>query len=280
MNRSDSMNTGGEWTDLDLERFADDAMDEGAAGALREALLIDSGLRGRLAIIQRTDRLVAEAFDRIANADEVALPPRAIGRARLIRPIALAACVALLTVGSYLIGRGGRTVVDSGAPLAQSPIGSGPGSPERAAPSRGAVRTVFELRLPAGYGGAGEPTVASADQKVGDADIGDPAPARQKADRAREREILALGRAIRSADLARATLDAMAGEDQLDACRVWARDPSLRPVAFERLARLQDDPAFAAECARIATVMSEDRSLLAWARSHNLRTDAGQSTHQ
>ncbi len=64
----------------------------------------------------------------------------------------------------------------------------------------------------------------------------------------------------------------MPASEQLEACRVWARDPSLRPVAFERLAKLQNDPALAGECARIASEMSDDRFLLAWARSHGLRT--------
>ena len=42
--------------------------------------------------------------------------------------------------------------------------------------------------------------------------------------------------------------------------------------------RLQDDPALAGECARIASEMSDDSHLLAWARSHGLRTTA--PTHQ
>lgn len=261
------------WTDLDLEMFADDALDASPSDALREALRTDADLRRRLGSIRQVDRLAAEAFDQIAAAPRTERSLRALRPSHLARPLALAACLAIVAVGSYLIGRSGRRAPDQAAPLALAPTDSETPSPVPESPAPRTVRTLFELPMPAGYKVATEAVRAPSDPKP------EPTPTRAQPDRSREKEILALGRAIRSADLARATLDTMSGEEQLEACRIWARDPSLRPVAFERLARLQNDPAHAAECARIASAMSEDRNLLAWARSHRLRTDTP-PTHQ
>lgn len=272
MNDAQHTNDRRAWTDIDLEMFADDALDASSSDALREALRTDADLRRRLGSIRQIDRLAAEAFDQIAAAPRTERSLRALRPSHLARPLALAACLAIVAAGSYLFGRSGRRAPDPVAPLALAPTDPEPPSPHPESPAPRTVRTVFEMPMPAGYKAAIE--AAASDPRP------EPTPTRAQPDRSREKELLALGRAIRSADLARATLDTMTGEDQLEACRIWARDPSLRPVAFERLARLQNDPAHAAECARIASAMSEDRNLLAWARSHRLRTDAQAPTHQ
>ncbi len=284
------------WTDEDLERFADGAMDEQEADALRAALLADPEIRAAFTHLQRTDALAAEMFQGLMRGDASATShamdqiARQTLRRAAPRALALAAALVLLISGAFLFGRLTAPAAPSQtphAPLAHVPTHTkAPPSTHTHTPSgsaadeRPAVRTVLEIRLPATGPSPSESALASrpdpAHPASGDlattpADTPTPSPSR-------ERAILALGRAIRSAERARATLDAMPGEDQLEACRIWARDPSLRPVAFERLARLQDDPAYAAECARIAHAMSEDKHLLAWARSHNLRTTT--PTHQ
>lgn len=284
------------WTDEDLERFADGAMDEQEADALRAALLADPEIRAAFTHLQRTDALAAEMFQGLMRGDASAtshamdqIARQALRRA-VPRALALAAALVLLISGAFIIGRLTAPSAPSQtphAPLAHVPTHTKappsthtPSDP--AADERPAVRTVLEIRLPAAGPSPSESALAarpdpahpaSGDVATTPAGASTPTPSPS-----REREILALGRAIRSAERARATLDAMPGEDQLEACRIWARDPSLRPVAFERLARLQNDPAYAAECARIANAMSEDKHLLAWARSHNLRTTT--PTHQ
>lgn len=284
------------WTDEDLERFTDGAMDEQEADALRTALLADPEIRAGLARLQRTDALAAAMFDGLMKGDTDAttramdqIGRHAIRRAAH-RALALAAALLLLISGAFIFGRltaPSAPSQTSHSPLAHAltqtpPAAHVPSDP--AADGRSAVRTVLEIRFqapdpvpsesaPALVGGPDGADDASRDSAVAHAPVSPPITAA-----ARERQILALGRAIRSAEIARATLNAMTGQEQLEACRLWARDPSLRPVAFERLARLQDDPAYAAECARIANAMSEDKHLLAWARSHNLRTTP--PTHQ
>ncbi len=279
------------WTDEDLERFTDGAMDEQETDALRAALLADSEIRAGLTRLQRTDALAAAMFDGLmkGDTDATARAMDQIGRHAIRRAahraLALAASLALLLTGAFIIGRLSASTPassPSAPPIAHAPTSAPPDITPASAPEQrtaSSVRTVLEIRY-----SAREPApvdTAQIESSTLATDITDPetsdkpAPASSPS---REREILALGRAIRSAEIARATLDAMPGEEQLQACRIWARDPSLRPVAFERLARLQDDPAYAAECARIANAMSEDKHLLAWARSHNLRTTP--PTHQ
>jgi hypothetical protein len=283
------------WTDEDLERFTDGAMDEQETDALRAALLADPEIRAGLARLQRTDALAAAMFDGLMKGDTDAtaramdqIGHNAIRRAAH-RALALAASLALLLTGAFIIGRLSASTPASSPstpPIAHAPTPTPPDitpevSPAPAPEQRTAssVRTVLEIRY-----SAREPApvdTAQIESSTLATDITDPETSDKPAPASgpsRERQILALGRAIRSAEIARATLDAMPGEEQLQACRIWARDPSLRPVAFERLARLQDDPAYAAECARIANAMSEDKHLLAWARSHNLRTTP--PTHQ
>lgn len=274
------------WTDGDLERFADGAMDEHEAEALRAALLTDPEVRADLARLHRTDALAAAMFDGLmrGDSDATARAMDEIGRRAIRRTahraLAIAASLALLLTGAFIVGR--FTASTPASPTSTPPIAHAPTSvppeiipapsPKHRAAS--AVRTVLEIRYP-----AREPAqinTAALAAHTTDPETSDK-PARTPS-ATRDREILAIGRAIRSAEIARATLDAMPGEAQLEACRIWARDPSLRPVAFERLARLQDDPAYAAECARIAHAMSEDKHLLAWALSHKLRTTS--PTHQ
>lgn len=286
------------WTDEEIERFADGAMGAEDAEALRASLLADPEIRAGLARVQRTDALAGAVLQGLMTGDDagVAHAMDRIASRAVRRGLALAACILALLAGAFAFGRwsvkptppvaperlAASTPSQDGSPALAPVVGAGDVTPRRPA-----VRIVFEMpftpREPAPDAIAATSGRSAHDAPHDSATIDPRLPDREEraVTHAREREILALGRAIRSADLARQTLDTMSGEDQLNACRIWARDPSLRPVAFERLAKLQDDPALAGACARIASEMSDDRSLLAWARSHGLRMSSESNpTHQ
>lgn len=280
---------GGVWNDEMLERLIDGELTEEMAAALREELRRSPAARHEMAEIRRTDALAAHVLDGILEGrmDRVAEVFAIYQRRAARRILAGAACVALLVGGAFLLGRslaGGSPgspviegrVADMRTSMQTEPMPADEG-PRVVSEARPSVRTLFEATVaPASMveierASAATTTRAEATrmQPVPVASDVASEPAR---DAERARRFIALGRTLRSAELARQTLDAMPASEQLEACRVWAREPSLRPVAFERLARLQNDPALAGECARIASEMSEDNALLAWARSHGLRT--------
>lgn len=86
----------------------------------------------------------------------------------------------------------------------------------------------------------------------------------------REAELLEFGRTLRSAMEIRETLDAMTPAEQLRACRVWAEHPTLRPVTFERLLALREDPAVRDEVLALVDEMRDVDELRPWLRSYRL----------
>ena len=273
------------WSDEMLERLIDGEVTEEVSAALREELRRSPEARRELAEIRRTDALAAEVFDGILDGrmDRVAEVMELFQRRAMARVLAGAACVAVLVGGAFVLGRqmsgsspaarSDARLVDAGSQESIEPAQKRVIEREGADSGR-VVRTVFEMpvrprHIAPEIGPQMGPEMGPAESGVETESVA------QESVRERERRYVALGRTLRSADVARGVLDAMEGAEQLEVCRVWARDPSLRPVAFERLARLQNDPSLAGECARIATEMSEDRGLLAWARSHGLRTTTG-----
>ena len=87
---------------------------------------------------------------------------------------------------------------------------------------------------------------------------------------ASDEQLMALGRLLRSAEAARDTLALMSPGEQLEACRLWAAEPSLRPFAFERLSDLSMNPAVADDVRRAATAMASDPALSPWLQSYGL----------
>lgn len=80
----------------------------------------------------------------------------------------------------------------------------------------------------------------------------------------------ALGEAIRSADTARAVLDGLDPDDQLRVVRVWVRSPHLRPVAFDRLAQLAQQPELHDRVIALADELRDEPDLNAWMASTHL----------
>jgi hypothetical protein len=93
-------------------------------------------------------------------------------------------------------------------------------------------------------------------------------------DPARRDHLLALGRALRSAMNANDTLDLMPPAEQVEACRVWAADPSLRPVAFERLQHLASNPALADKVRHTAEALARDTAMRPWLMSYGFQDTA------
>ncbi len=93
-------------------------------------------------------------------------------------------------------------------------------------------------------------------------------------DPARRDHLLALGRALRSAMNANDTLDLMSPAEQVEACRVWAADPSLRPVAFERLQQLASNPALADQVRHTAEALARDTAMRPWLMSYGFQDTA------
>ncbi|MBX3315422.1 MAG: hypothetical protein KF902_01010 [Phycisphaeraceae bacterium] len=284
-----------DWDDEMLERLIDGEMTEEMAAALHEELRRSPAARHELAEIRRTDALAAEVLDGLleGRVERVAEVFEMYQRRAARRILAGAACVAMLVGGAFLLGRSLSGAAPSPQLIDSRAADSRSGADPETVPNehrafaltehQPRVRTVFEIAvLPARAVDAELAMPASvmtveatpAQPELVPSDV----VGKRARDAERARRFIELGRTLRSAELARQTLDAMSASEQLEACRVWAREPSLRPVAFERLARLQNDPALAGECARIASEMSDDSSLLAWARSHGLRTTA--PTHQ
>ena len=277
-NQDDSTRDHPSWSDEMIERLIDGEASEELAAALREELRRHPEARRELDEIRRTDALAARVLDGLMDGrmDGVVNAFETYQRRAARRILAVAACTCSLACGAFVLGwyfgNERRGAVSDGGSYKVSSAGERlePGDSREGGRAelaqRSAVRTLFEVVLASEAGaemwseGRGVELSASQSRE-----------ARAFPEAERVRRYIALGRTLRSAELARQTLDAMAASEQLEACRVWARDPSLRPVAFERLARLQNDPVLAGECARIASEMSVDSVLLAWARSHGLR---------
>lgn len=251
----------------ELERYHDGELHPDQADAVRLRLHDDLDARRRLDELRRFDALAAQALRVMASEES---DPRV---SRSLRPGVVIGMAAALAIGCTLAfvrvvhRESERPPVIAEAPVhhevifaVESPVTASPG-----------VRTVLEMRIPSDRAAdlwARPARTAPATPAPA------PGPSPVVADVHEQRRPMELGRSLRSAMSARLVLDAMSDHEQLEACRLWASDPSLRPIVFERLARLQDRPGLAEPCAAIASAMHDDRELVAWIRSHNVRTVA------
>ncbi|MEM1186357.1 MAG: hypothetical protein AAGI53_15310 [Planctomycetota bacterium] len=83
-------------------------------------------------------------------------------------------------------------------------------------------------------------------------------------------DLMAIGRLLRSADIARDTLALMSPDEQLEACRLWSTEPSLRPIAFDHLSRLSMDPSVSVATQRVVEKLALDPALRSWLTSYGL----------
>lgn len=260
------------WTTHDLEQFHDGELDAGRREALSEALRESPALRECLAEVTSLDaRITAVLVQQPAAPAPLTVAGsagvrwgRSAVRAGLV---GLAAC---LCVGAVLL------VANRSGPVAQGPgrgavaIGTLPSAPSEApslaaadgAPAQG-MRVVLSIPMRPRAG------TAAVAERSGRDDVASAAAALAVADRAsRDAELRRLGEIIRSAARAEELLDSLPAAEQLEACRVWADDPRLRPAAFARLdrLRLRDDLADAYRA--VVTGLSARPGLSAWVRSY------------
>jgi len=255
-----------------LERLIDGDLPRSEADSLRDLAERDPVIRAELVRVEQTDQLIAESLSMGAR-------PRTSGpRPGAVRPRGL-----VLGGAGGLIGLGALAAValvlrpwSVGAPSSPEPSSpprvasaDAPGAPAPSASTRSDSMVLFEIvgaRVPEPTDDRLAPSVAdSADQPVSIDERRRIANSDERDERADE--YLRLGMSIRSAMIAEQTLDGLTPAEQLDAVRAWVRVPSLRPVAFERLASLADDPMIGDAALSLARVLADQQDLSPWVKS-------------
>ncbi len=250
-----------EWSDHDLERYHDGDLESLERAALGEALLESPALRERFGRVARIDAVARDAL--AAAAPRATRPALAAVTAR--RLLAAAACFAVVAAGSWIAvsawsERAGPSTPapDPGRIIAKSDAAARPDH----APG---VRVVLSIPMPSPAPRPGD----TLDSAVSRGDVAAATAAFTAADeRTRDEFLRRQGEAIRSAARAEAFLDSLSAEDQLNACRVWAEDPRLRPAAFARLDRLRTHADLAQRYSAVMTHLSSRPELAAWVRSY------------
>lgn len=239
---------------LGLEMYHDGELDGAAAARLGERLRADAGARAQLREVARLDAVI--------RAGLVSEPAT-----RGARWPARLGWLAAAVVGMAVLGRWAWT---GAAPVATTPT---PAVAERATPS--GLRVIASFPAMAGWvAPTPEAPQAPADLGVLEGLLagGDAGSAlafiRGLEGAERDAALVRLGRARVAANTSRTILDSLPPTVQVSACRVWAEEPALRPVAFERLAALRHDPGVGESARSLIKELSERRDLLAWVRSY------------
>ncbi|MBM4107878.1 MAG: hypothetical protein FJ255_03560 [Phycisphaerae bacterium] len=236
---------------LELEMFHDGELDASASARVAERLLWDRAAREGLREVARLDGLVRDGL----TAEPARRSAPAGARAWAVLA-GLAAAVALLAWSwGGVRGRSTPTAAGTGADdgpvlrvIASWPVTGGVAMPESPPEAWDPAR--LEEMLARGEAVAALSFVEG--QKGAD----------------RSAALVRIGRARLAADTSRRILDAMPAAMQIEACRAWADDPALRPVAFERLATLRDDPTVVAQVRELLAELAGRADLSAWVRSY------------
>jgi len=258
-----------------LERLIDGDLPRSEADSLRDLVERDPALRAELARVERTDRLIAESLSARPR------PRRSSPRAGAVRPrwLVLGGAGGLIGLGALaavaLVVRpwseGALRPTSSHEPSSPTHVASvddrTPPAPD--ARSQSGSRVLFEIagaraparpddRLPAAtHSSEDRPVSIDERRRIANSDERD----------GRAEEYLRLGRSIRSAMIAERALDELTPAEQLDAIREWVRVPSLRPVAFERLAALAHDPMVGDAALSLARALADQQDLSPWVKS-------------
>lgn len=272
------------WTTEDLELYHDGELDAARRAELAGALRRDPALRERYGVVCRVDDNLLAAF--LAQQVEHRRLPRTISLLR--SPAAVAACLlfaAVLTGWYAFSGRipDGKSQEDLYAE-ADADI----------EPPYEAVRIVFSLPVRA------QPQASAVTREDNDTVLesasglidattfveridsvlkgGHDEDALALLDGASQGQRQAvyrhLGGLIRSAEAAERVLDRLSREEQLAACKEWAREPGMRTTAFARLRRLSGEPELAGDVRSVVAGLSREPQLLPWLRSYQLIGDA------
>lgn len=309
---STSANTGhqttGEqrWTDQQLELYHDAELgaelDAATSEALARDLLADAALRARFSALTSIDRRARRAL--LApplSAHESEGRRHRSWRLELAIAGGAGGAVALAAATAMMIWPAAVRPPESPTPH-QTPLAAGGeiGRPSQAGIAadleRAGVRVLASLPGPGKNAGSprvqrptrARSTFAAATEipaveptlrdllDVGDVD-GFLSRTRQASGEDRDAAFGLLGGTLRSAMTAQRVLDGLTPEEQLTVCTVWAHEPHLRPVTFERLALLQERPELRERVATLAAELSRSRELLAWVKSYRLEPAPGAS---
>lgn len=261
------------WSRRDVERFCDGDLPADVAGRLGDQARTDPALSARLADVRRFDSELRHAL----------LAPPVVREACRSSAawrwtMGAAACVAVICIAALWLRP---------APVPTAPIvRPGPGLALEAAIEPAPFRVVWER--PARRAAPREPDapeapgpltgVPSAAALPGDLDAalrrGDTRAAAEALAEAegplRDRMLRRLGEIIHSAGSAQRVLDGLSVEQQLEACRLWAREPGLQNIVFARLARLAGDERTRPAAATVVGALAGDAELLPWLRRYGL----------
>lgn len=228
-----------------LHLYHDGELPEAETGALVQSLQQDPTLRSDLALLQRADLAALQAFT----------SPRRDGPTGSF-PLAAVLAGVSLVAASLAVVFWVRAATPPPRNHTEAPVAA-------AAP---AIGVVFSIAIPSGR--TVHPFNADtlpADQPDSTTTGGDQVYSEQRLAQLRD-----MGERIRSAMEAEAALAAMSADEQLDACRVWAMEPRLRPVAFAQLRRLSEAEATREGAARAAADLAAQRELRPWLKSYGM----------
>ncbi len=264
------------WTEQDLERFIDDDLPAEARAALAEALRADGELRSRLGAIIDADCAIRDAL--VGQAAH----PLGVGQLRwrlgLTRGIvAAAALLALLSGGWWALTHAPAFRPSPIADAQPAPVDApSPAQTLAAARTQGLLIAVTHNErapTPEPAQAIAEGTTARTLLKMldeGDLD-GALAMLRARPGGAEGSELwLAFGQRLSSGQAAQEVLLSLPAGRQVEVCRAWALQPSLRPVTFEWLARLgeSEDASVRAAVRSLRAELAEHPELRSWLRSY------------
>ena len=274
------------WTTEDLELYHDEELDPARRSELSAALRRDPALRKRLATVRRVDDLLAGALVAELPASRRSLRIVLSGRAPLVAAASL--LIAVTAAGWFTVKHWppGETRVAEDAPQRSSDAA--------AQVEYRAIRVVFSLpvRKTSPETPSQVPTNASPDTKsvAAVAAVRDDAPFLARLDwmlkTGRMQEALDLlngasenqravayrhmGNLFRSAYVAEQILDGLSPREQLAVCRQWARQPLVRPTAFDRLRRFSRQPGLSGEVDVVVAELAKEPELETWLHGYQL----------
>lgn len=282
-------------TDTQLQSFHDDELPDHERAALAARLREDPKLRAHLEELARTDRLILQSLSNAPtnhtrpNTPTSARTNSRSHATRLRSPLRIAACAAiaasaciiiwLTTTPSRHIPAAPDTTPAHIPPLAQEPTAGETVSPRRLEPA-----TPIESRRLASWSTPPPPTSPPAtaeDSEPRTADAHPQPPALpglttlttgtpDALPPLSNKELMDLGRTLRSAMHAESLLDLLPPEEQIHACRVWAAEPHLRPVVMARLRHLSERGELETAIRNTVSDLSQDPDLWTWLRSYGL----------
>ena len=274
------------WSTRELELYHDEELEPAQRSKLSEALRRDPELRERLATVRRVDDLLGAA---LADDAPAARRPLRLVFSRSVPVAAAAGVLIAVTAAAWFTVKQwphGEIQVAQDANQRSSDLA---GQPEYRP-----IRVVFSLPIgtasPEPAGRAGTTAKAETNSVLVVAAVRDDASFVARLDRmlktGRIQEALDLlegasdnqravayrrmGELLRSAYVAEQILDRLSPREQLAVCRQWARQPQVRPTAFDRLRRFSRQPGLSGDVQVVVAELAKDPELATWLHGYQL----------